>query len=128
MSVSSSPNRPDAGMGDLCSEVVVRSPMAHVRATDTHDQNFRATRVRKFLTCHLLRRWLLMYRRVQNEFDEHGCDSQMGQLEQSSCTPTEYHTSWTKGTSGVDTRVCLGLESTRFWSPLSNCLYRLDAE
>ena len=38
---------PVAGMGDLCSVVAVRSPMAHVRAPDTHDQNLSATRVRK---------------------------------------------------------------------------------
>ena len=40
---SGSPKRPDAGMDDLCSVVAVRSPMAHVRAPDTHDLTLRTT-------------------------------------------------------------------------------------
>ena len=44
---SGSPKRPDGGMGDPCSEVAVRSPMAQVCAPDTHNQTLCATRVRK---------------------------------------------------------------------------------
>ena len=36
-----------AVMGNICTQVAVRSPMEHFRAPNPHDQTLRATRVRK---------------------------------------------------------------------------------
>ena len=119
--------RPVAGMGNLCSVVAVRSPMAHVRAPDTHDLTLRTTGVRKVPNTASAAVAAAAEPERTKQSSEHGCDSKMGQQSQSCCKTSGYHASGTKGTSDVDNHVCLGIGETRLWSTVSNCLSNLDA-
>ena len=63
-----SPKLTDAGMGDMCSEVVFRSLMHTFALPTLTPKLYAQLECANFQTPHLLRCWLLLYRRVRNKF------------------------------------------------------------